>query len=287
MNRLRSLSRTQQLIAGGGLAGILLVAVVVAVVALGGDGGVEDTPDARNVPGSDAAVGDFEVTISPEGEYVARLAQVSVVFHEPQPEATREALVSIEPAVGGSYLWLDDRRLVFQPDAPGYERGATYTVRVDAAAEGLTSAAEQSFQVEGVLRIDQVIPGDGDEEVPLEAHILVQFSRAMAPLTVLAAIPDDEVVVFDPPIAGTGEWLNTSVYRFVPDALEPSTEYTATIGSDLVSATGDELPADFAWTFTTVQPDLASSSPPDNTLFVPREQRGRADLQPADGPRVG
>src|SRR5439155_1653386 len=74
----------------------------------------------------------------------------------------------------------------------------------------------KQFTVTGKLTVQQVIPGDGDTEVPLGAQVLVQFSRSVAPLTTLAAQPTDQVVTFDPPLHGTGEWLNTSIYRFIP-----------------------------------------------------------------------
>ena len=176
----------------------------------------------------------------------------------------------IEPAVAGTYHWLGERRLIFQPDAPGFERGVTYTVRVAEDAAGVSSAVEHSFEVEGGLRVEQVIPSDGDEEVPVEAQILVQFSRAMAPLTVLAALKEDDVVEFSPPIAGTGEWLNTALYRFRPQQLDPATEYTARIGAGLTSVTDEQLPADFVWTFTTIAPAVTAIAPDDNSRFAPR-----------------
>ena len=52
-------------------------------------------------------------------------------------------------------------------------------------------------------------------------------SLLFAPLTTLALQPKDQVVLFDPPLQGTGEWLNTSLYRFTPDPanVRPFTKY--------------------------------------------------------------
>ena len=56
----------------------------------------------------------------------------------------------------------------------------------------------KKFTVTGKLSVQQMIPGDGDTEVPLGAQVLVQFSRSVAPLTTLANQPKDTVVTFDP-----------------------------------------------------------------------------------------
>ena len=68
-------------------------------------------------------------------------------------------------------------------------------------------------------------PRRGDTEVPAAAQIFVQFNRSVAALTVLQEGPAPAVLEFDPPLEGTGEWLNTSLYRFIPSNLQPSTTY--------------------------------------------------------------
>src|SRR5207244_12116093 len=69
-------------------------------------------------------------------------------------------------------------------------------------------------------------PPPPTEIFPLSLHdALPIFNRSVAPLTTLAAQRTDPVIAFEPALHGAGEWLNTSIYRFVPTDLAPSTTY--------------------------------------------------------------
>lgn len=212
--------------------------------------------------------------LSPEGDDVPRLAPIKVTFASPPAEREAEKLLTVEPPVRGTYAWLSERTLLFQPEYPGLLRGGTYTATVPARPEtGLERAVERQFTVTGLLTVQQAIPGEGDTEVPVNAQVIVQFSRSVAPLTTLAARDTAAVLEFDPPIAGTGEWLNTSIYRFVPASLEPYTTYRIRVPKGLTSATDGVLTDDYAWSFTTVSPAVAKVTPDANTAFASPEQR--------------
>ena len=208
------------------------------------------------------------VAFSPGGDEVPRLATVTIEFPVAPPSTDGAALVTIEPAIEGSFAWSDDRTLLFQPAFPGWQRGQRYVVRVDGAAAALGRDYTHAFTVEGGLEVAYVIPGDGDREAPVEAQVLVQFNRSVAALTVLQEGDAPPVLEFDPPLAGNGEWLNTSLYRFVPDDLQPSTTYRVRIPAGLTSAVDGVLGADFTWSFETIQPAVVSFEPADNTEFV-------------------
>lgn len=184
-----------------------------------------------------------------------------VAFLDPPRNADTAELVSIEPAVEGAFVWVDERTLLFAPEFPGWERGGRYRVRVDGAASGLGEDHEHAFTVEGQLEVVTVIPADGDRDVPDNALILVQFNRSVAALTVLREGPGPPVLEFDPPLDGEGEWLNTSLYRFIPKDLRPSTEYRVRIPAGLTSATDGTLEDEFAWTFTTILPRVDRITP--------------------------
>jgi uncharacterized protein YfaS (alpha-2-macroglobulin family) len=244
--------------AAAGAAAIAAVALLGGLVWWGsrGDGG----PAYVDPPG---------FALSPAGEDVPRLAPVRVTFASPPDDRTADHLVRLEPQVSGTYAWLSERTVIFQPDFPGLLRGGEYTVTVPPRPEtGLTQEVRRTFRVTGLLTVQQAIPGDSDTEVPLEAPILVQFSRSVAPLTTLAGRDNAPVLAFDPPLEGAGEWLNTSIYRFVPKALAPYTTYRVTVPKGLSSAADGVLKEDFAWSFTTVSPAVASVSPDNNTEFA-------------------
>ncbi len=193
---------------------------------------------------------------------------MKIAFRNPPPETDGAVLVRIDPPAAGSFVWADDRTLLFQPDFPGWRRGQRYQLLVDASAAGLEDDYAHAFTVEGQLEVAYVIPGDGDREVPSEAQILVQFNRSVAALTVLQEGPAPEVLEFDPPLAGQGEWLNTSLYRFIPADLRPSTEYRVRVPAGLTSAADGVLLSDFAWSFATFQPAVTRFHPGDGTFYV-------------------
>ncbi|HEV8228549.1 MAG TPA: Ig-like domain-containing protein [Candidatus Limnocylindria bacterium] len=223
-------------------------------------------------------------TVMPEGDDVARLAPITVTFPKDPAERAPENLLRVEPAAPGTYAWLSPRTLLFQPDFPGLLRGSTYTVRVPARPEaGLPFEITKKFTVTGQLTVQQVIPANGDAEVPLSAPVLVQFSRSVAPLTTLAAQPTETIVAFDPPLHGKGEWLNTSIYRFVPTDLRPATTYRVRIAKGLTSAADGVLRDDFVSTFSTIQPAVDSIAPDENWIYCgPWQQVDVTFNQPMD-----
>ena len=245
------------------LASVIVLSVVVGVVVARDSGRREPVVVPEPIG----------FAITPGGDEVARLAPVTVTFESAPKERAAEKVLELSPATKGTYTWLSERTVLFQPDFPGLLRGMTYTVTVPQnAAAGITRAVTKTFTVAGRLAVQQVIPGDGDTEVPLGAQILVQFNRSVAPLTTLAAQRTDPVIAFDPPLAGKGEWLNTSIYRFIPTDLLPTTTYRVRVAKTLSSAADGVLADDHRWSFTTVTPGVAAISPDDNTQFASPQQ---------------
>src|SRR2546429_9708103 len=154
-------------------------------------------------------------TILPQGDDVARLGPVTVTFPKTPEERAPAALFQIFPETKGTYAWLGARTALFQPDFPGFVRGSTYSVNVPARPDaGLETAITKKFTVTGQLTVQQVIPGDGDTEVPLAAQLFVQFSRSVAPLTTLSAQRADPVVTFEPALHGGGSGEQPLNYRY-------------------------------------------------------------------------
>src|SRR5207249_2107608 len=223
-------------------------------------------------------------TILPQGDDVARLGPVTVTFPKTPEERAPEALFQVFPETKGAYAWLGARTALFQPDFPGFVRGSTYTVNVPARPDaGLANAITKKFTVTGQLTVQQIIPSDGDTEVPLAAQLFVQFSRSVAPLTTLSAQRADPVVTFEPALHGTGEWLNTSIYRFLPSDLAPATTYRLKVAKGLTSAADGVPQQDFNATFTTITPAVDSIQPDTNWIYTgPWQQVDVTFNQPMD-----
>ncbi len=215
------------------------------------------------------------VAVSPGGEEVPRLAALTIAFRNAPPTTDAAAFVSVDPPIEGAFAWLDERTLLFQPDYPGWGRGQQYRVAVAAGGAGLAEDHVHTFTAEGALRVLYVTPGDGDIEVESGARILVQFSRSVAPLTVLQEAEEAGVLRFNPSVSGRGEWLNTSLYRFFPSGLQPSTTYTVRIPARLTSLVDGVLDADYTWSFSTTQPSVTGFEPRDNSIFVEPDTRVR------------
>jgi hypothetical protein len=219
---------------------------------------------------------------SPEpGEEVMLDGAITVRFDQPMDKESVEAAFSIarneQPGqVSGSFSWPRPDTLIFTPIS-SLEREEQYAVHIadTAAAENglpLRSAARFQVRTVGFLEVSQAIPEPGGSEVQTDAAITVMFNRPVVPLVSTgqqADLPDPLVV--EPAVEGQGEWVSTSIYRFVPDGpLDGATDYTATIAAGLEDVTGGELAESFIWRFTTLSPSVVTIEPQlDGRPFIP------------------
>jgi uncharacterized protein YfaS (alpha-2-macroglobulin family) len=231
-------------------------------------------------------------TATPEGEplppqvvYVApargeeqRLdAPVQFVFDQAMDANSVEDAFSIEPRVSGELEWVTDRVVQFEP-RQGFDRAERYKVVIEddarsARGERLKDEFQYRFTTVGFLEVASVYPDDGTEEVAIDGSVTVLFNRPVVPLV---AIEDQDTLPqpleFDPPVEGTGEWVNTSIYVFTPgEGFAPSTTYEARIAAGLEDTTGGVMEEDFSWEFTTVMPSVVATYPGAGTIYVSTE----------------
>ena len=249
-----------------------ILALAFIVLGLGTWAVVRDR--GREMPSPEPSLEPPGLVVSPTGEDVSRLTPLRVTFPQPPDTTDGAQLLRLEPAAPGSFLWLSDRTLLYQPDFPGLLRGEHYVMTIAPQPEaGLPAPFTQDFTTTGLLKVEHAIPRPGDKEIPQQAQILVQFSRAVAPLTLLSEQTSAPVIISDLPLVGQGEWLNTSLYRFVPERLRPATEYHLRIPAGLSSLPDGVLKEDFIWSFTTESPRLAMVTPSDRTAFAGPQQQ--------------
>ncbi len=201
-------------------------------------------------------------------------APVKIVFDQAMDEGSAEAAFSIEPAVDGSITWPASNILQFNP-AQSLEHGSQYIVRVTGDAKskaglGLREPIEFDFTTVGYLEVANVQPAPDSQEISTDAVIMVIFNRPVVPLTAIEdqnKLPQPLVLV--PPVQGKGEWLNTSIYQFIPDqGLEPATSYKARLSSSLTDVSGGTLEKDYTWQFTTIMPAVVTTSPVNEGIYV-------------------
>jgi hypothetical protein len=201
------------------------------------------------------------------GEEVLTDQPVTVLFDQAMDAASVEAAWQSDPTAPGQLTWQDDHTLAFVPDG-GWQRATRYVITIGEsakAANGLALEGPYEFFVQtiGYLEVAAVIPAPDAEGVAADATITVSFNRPVVPLVSTEQLGDlPQPLVFDPPIDGQGEWLNTSIYMFTPSKpLSGGMTYAASVVAGLKDAIGATLDQSYSWRFKTLPPEILSVYP--------------------------
>lgn len=183
---------------------------------------------------------------------------------------TAQAAFSVQPFVDGS-LTCDEYSLTFTPSVD-YERDTQYTFQLTPTIVALDEtplldAYSVTYSSVGFLQIAEVFPSPAGGYAPADSDITVIFDRPVIPLlmsTEMDELPDP--LEISPAVDGTGEWINTSMYIFTPDAaLQGGSTYTASVVDTLEAVDGSKLETAYVWTFMTAPPEITSIDPPPDT----------------------
>lgn len=197
---------------------------------------ITPTPTAPPPPPRPAYTPVLENTVSPvivqrqprRGEELAPDQPIELIFdramnQEAVAQAFNLQLAAKSPQpVEGKITWPTERTMRFTPAQP-LERAAVYDAvltQAAAAKDGAPLAEPFTFRFStfGYLEVGQVIPADGTADAQTRPTITVMFNRPVVPLTSLEeAKKFPQPLEFEPAISGQGDWLNTSIYTFVPD----------------------------------------------------------------------
>jgi hypothetical protein len=191
--------------------------------------------------------------------------------------ALRQGLVEIPGAV--SYAGVT---AVFNPTsnlAPNTVYTAMIAAEVtDLAGNEMAADFSWTFTTSAVADVTAPMvsftdPVDEAVGVPVNKKIAATFSEAMAPLTVTTAT--FTLRQGTTPVLGTVAYAGvTAIFTPVED-LETDTIYTATVWMEATDLAGNEMAADFSWTFTTsavpdvTAPMVSSTDPMDEAVDVP------------------
>jgi hypothetical protein len=270
--------RARLAVAAGGLAvlGALIAVLVLVLTSLGGGKSGCDRPLCVEVLG-------------PSGDEVRPMTPVRIRLAGRVDRDVAVHGLQIANAPGGRFD-LEHDMLTFKPEWPGFALGTTYDVSLKLSERDVPLGADPvdlgfRFTTEGKLKVASAFPQDGAQEVGLDAAVMVQFSRSVAPLTVVDKRGPQGILAFDPPMPGEGRWLNTSLYTFTPAGAgwSPSTTYRARVLAGLANQLGATLDQDYAFSFTTLRPKVLTLFPLDNTKFVAPEPEIKVGFnQPID-----
>ncbi|MBN1217524.1 MAG: Ig-like domain-containing protein [Anaerolineae bacterium] len=218
------------------------------------------------------------------GEELSPDGAVELIFDRAMNQAAIADAFTLQLAaeqprkIQGQITWPDERTMRFTPAQP-LNYATVYDViltQVATAEDGVPLAEPFTFRFStpGYLEVTQVVPADGTTDVETKPTITVMFNRPVVPLTSLEESKDfPQPLEFEPVLAGQGEWLNTSIYTFVPDDNLPGgVAFKARVKAGLTDVAGKTiLPADFVWNFTTQPPEVVFTRPNDGQTLVPIE----------------
>ena len=225
------------------------------------DGDTSPTEEPR----SDLPPALVEVTPPPQ-KHIDLEDSITLYFNQPMDTDSVEAAIQFEPRVSGRFSWEEDQFLTFTPDqafAPSSQLHLIVNTSAQAAnRKNLQSAIELDFQTAEVLKVLQVVPADGAQDVDPSGSLFVVFNQPVVPLG--AGDSQDPAFRLMPEVSGEGKWLNTSTYVFQPDpTLDGGTDYILQINESLVAVSGAMLASDQALesTFTTNFPKVLQVLP--------------------------
>lgn len=168
--------------------------------------------------------------------------------------------LSFSPPLEGE-IRIEGAKVLFRPAR--FLPGQRFRVQVAATANGFsTGPLSLSLLMQGHLEVANTTPADGNADVATDAPLTIAFNRPVVPLGAAGDAPGlPQPLRLDPPATGRGQWLNTSIYQFVPDPpLLAGVTYRATVDG-LTDLTGSTLAAAYTFTFTTALPVVTAVQP--------------------------
>ena len=204
------------------------------------------------------------------GEEALLNGAITIRFDQPMNQASVESAFQLATAEGGqsvngAFTWPRPDTVQFTP-ADQLARQQLYRLQIDENAAGengrlLENSVQLELETVGFLNVSQAIPAPDSTDTRIDSSITIFFNRPVVPLTQSDADLVDPLQI-SPPVDGRGEWVSTSIYRFVPDiALAAATDYTVTVDAGLTDVTGAILAEAFSWQFTTSPPAVIETEP--------------------------
>ncbi|MFP4395060.1 MAG: Ig-like domain-containing protein [Anaerolineales bacterium] len=270
------------------LVGLVIVSIMLAAAGCGQLPTVElPTEEPTPVPPTPT-----EVAYSmPEGPYpptvvsytplsgaeVTTDTEVILRFNQPMNRESVATALRISPEVQGEGEWENSRTFIYKPKT--LASATRYRVLVEPTAqseEGVPLSTELAFAFSTLspLEVTRVDPPDGAADLRADTPLMIAFNRAMVPINCTGQSAQENTscaplpLNIEPRVLGSGEWLNTSLYRFTPLTGWGAGESYTIILEDTTSVGGAPLAKAETWTFSTAQPRIVEVSPRDGAKGV-------------------
>lgn len=217
----------------------------------------------------------------PPGTQLAIDDSITLYFNQAMERTSVEQAVRAQAALDDGqvvshpigFTWQSDTTLTIAP-ATEWLPGTDWVVEISSslrAANGLNMAQpiHLNFKTLPLLEATQILPEPGTTDIDPSSALVVSFNQ---PVVALGADPATlpAALNIDPPVAGHGEWANTSTYIYYPEtALFAGATYSVSLNSNLQATSGVSLAAGKQWNFTTASPALMSVEPEAGSGSVP------------------
>lgn len=206
---------------------------------------------ASTVDGRPPVVERIGLTQPSEGDPAVALttSAIEVVFSEAvEPESAQSAF-RIEPDVEGAFSW-SGSALIFTPTErlpldTEFEVSVDAGVRDPSGNESVEASVPFAFVTVGNPRVVASTPETGEEDVPLDIAIVLEFSTLMDTASVESAL--HLLPAFEAEPAWSGETLTLTPV----EPLEEDTRYTVTVGTTASDGAGNPLEEPFQLAFRT------------------------------------
>lgn len=212
------------------------------------------------------------------GAEVTSDATIVLQFNQPMDRASVVQALRISPEVEGEGAWENNRTFVYTPKA--LASATRYRVMVEPTAqseEGVPLSTELAFAFSTLspLQVTRVAPPDGAVDLRADTPILIAFNRALVPLNCTGQPAQENSpcaplpLSIEPRVLGSGEWINTSLYRFTPlTGWNAGQSYEVTVEPSATSVGGAALTQPKSWTFSTAPPRVVAVAPQDSAKGV-------------------
>ncbi|MGB8213582.1 MAG: Ig-like domain-containing protein [Anaerolineales bacterium] len=205
-----------------------------------------------------------------QGQRLDLSPTIQVTFDRSMDQARTDAAWSFvdqsDQPVPGTITWPDDKTLQFKP-GQALLPANNYWALLSTRAQGtdgarLANPLRIAFETTDTLVVGQVFPADAAEDVDIKSAITVIFNKPVVPLmSIEDQLNSPSPIEITPAVAGSGEWLSSSVYVYQPaPGLSSGTNYRVRVLSGLQDTTGSALDQDYTWGFMTGSPKVTGFS---------------------------
>lgn len=224
------------------------------------------------------------------GSEIALSQPITLYFNQPMDHPSVEGALTGQPTLSGKFTWENDSILTFIPDSPFLpDTELLLTIGETAKSQkglALLNPIELRYRTAGYLRLSQVLPEPGAQDVDPSSAVVAVFNRPVVPLGAdpasFPSLLSIETGAGEEP-QGTGEWINTSTYVFYPEpGLAGGQSISVQVDPSVAGVDGapldpetSEAAAPLEWSFTTAFPELILTDPRAGQGQVPLDQEVR------------